>query len=333
VTDELLYGYDRDRNGAADDPRRSRAARGSRRLAGDSTADERGLAPFVTAATVERNADRKGRARVNIGDAAAGAAGPAPAGAPPARRAGRHGARQLRARADRRPGKSRHRPAPRHRPGAAGQPGAPGGPACGRRRGDGRDALREVLRTPLQRRVERGPRPRRAAAGRSATCSTSRLKAGLTQDELRDVFDRLTTVDGKVIVGRVNVNTAPREVLACLPGLDASDADALVAGGVRRAGRRRVGARGADARAVARVRSLDHRPVVPVFRRRRGRQQRRPRVPPRADRRRRPAEPAGHCLPKRPDVAGLAARRRAPHALRSGQRPQGSGRTTRSRSR
>ena len=54
------------------------------------------------------------------------------------------------------------------------------------------------------------------------------VKVGLSQSELSDVFDRLTTDDGKTVSGRVNVNTAPREVLACLPGLEPSDADTLI---------------------------------------------------------------------------------------------------------
>ena len=53
-------------------------------------------------------------------------------------------------------------------------------------------------------------------------------KGGMTPDELNDVFDRLTHTDDKVLRGRVNVNTAPREVLLCLPGLGPDDATALI---------------------------------------------------------------------------------------------------------
>jgi len=52
--------------------------------------------------------------------------------------------------------------------------------------------------------------------------------AGLTREEFEQVADQLTTDDGDTIIGRVNVNTAPREVLLCLPGLEEADVDALV---------------------------------------------------------------------------------------------------------
>jgi DNA uptake protein ComE-like DNA-binding protein len=44
----------------------------------------------------------------------------------------------------------------------------------------------------------------------------------------RDIADRLTTSDRTVLVGLVNVNTAPAQVLQALPVLDASDAGAIV---------------------------------------------------------------------------------------------------------
>lgn len=52
-------------------------------------------------------------------------------------------------------------------------------------------------------------------------------KSGMTADEFAAVSSRLTT--GTATRGQVNVNSAPKEVLMCLPGLDESDADALVA--------------------------------------------------------------------------------------------------------
>jgi hypothetical protein len=53
-------------------------------------------------------------------------------------------------------------------------------------------------------------------------------KGGMTADELGQVFDRLTSEGKRVITGRVNVNTASREVLRCLPGLGEDDAEALI---------------------------------------------------------------------------------------------------------
>ncbi len=51
----------------------------------------------------------------------------------------------------------------------------------------------------------------------------------LPRELARPIVDRLTVTDEPVLAGRVNVNTAPAEVLACLPGLDAETAEAIVA--------------------------------------------------------------------------------------------------------
>ncbi len=55
------------------------------------------------------------------------------------------------------------------------------------------------------------------------------VQAGLTTDEFAKVYDYLTTTTAKTLPGLVNVNTAPKEVLECLPGLTESDADTLIA--------------------------------------------------------------------------------------------------------
>lgn len=54
-------------------------------------------------------------------------------------------------------------------------------------------------------------------------------KSTMTLDEFKKVADLVTTDRGRVLQGRINVNTAPREVLRCLPGLDESDVEALIA--------------------------------------------------------------------------------------------------------
>lgn len=51
----------------------------------------------------------------------------------------------------------------------------------------------------------------------------------VSQDLLIDVADLLTTGDGNDAKGRININTAPAEVLACLEGLDLTTAQSLVA--------------------------------------------------------------------------------------------------------
>ncbi len=54
------------------------------------------------------------------------------------------------------------------------------------------------------------------------------FRSGLTVEEFAQVADRLTVAGARELVGLVNVNTAPREVLLCLPELDESDVDALL---------------------------------------------------------------------------------------------------------
>jgi type II secretory pathway component PulK len=54
-------------------------------------------------------------------------------------------------------------------------------------------------------------------------------KSGMKIDEYKQIVDLITTDRQRVLQGRVNVATAPREVLVCLPGLEEADADALIA--------------------------------------------------------------------------------------------------------
>lgn len=54
------------------------------------------------------------------------------------------------------------------------------------------------------------------------------VRTGLTASEFGQVADRLTTSRERTLKGLINVNTAPREMLLCLPGLQESDVDALV---------------------------------------------------------------------------------------------------------
>ncbi len=54
------------------------------------------------------------------------------------------------------------------------------------------------------------------------------FRTGLTMPEFKQIADGLTTRSERRLVGLVNVNTAPREVLLCLPDLEESDATALL---------------------------------------------------------------------------------------------------------
>ncbi|MBM3870238.1 MAG: hypothetical protein FJ392_04640, partial [Verrucomicrobia bacterium] len=55
------------------------------------------------------------------------------------------------------------------------------------------------------------------------------IRSGLTAEQFALIENDLTVSTNAVIEGLVNVNTATATVLACLPGLDAAKADALIA--------------------------------------------------------------------------------------------------------
>ena len=50
----------------------------------------------------------------------------------------------------------------------------------------------------------------------------------LPRDKVRRIYDRITVSDKKTLPGRVNINTAPIEVLSVLPGMDTSMAESIV---------------------------------------------------------------------------------------------------------
>ncbi len=52
--------------------------------------------------------------------------------------------------------------------------------------------------------------------------------SGTSYEEFNQMIDKLTTTEEEKLVGLVNVNTAPSEVLLCLPGLEQSDVDSLI---------------------------------------------------------------------------------------------------------
>ena len=52
--------------------------------------------------------------------------------------------------------------------------------------------------------------------------------AGLKSEEFGQLADKLTTSDEETLPGLVNVNTASKEVLLCLPGLEESDVESLL---------------------------------------------------------------------------------------------------------
>ena len=51
---------------------------------------------------------------------------------------------------------------------------------------------------------------------------------GIKKEDFAKIIDRITITDDQIIPGRVNINTAPEEVLLCLPGLEQTDVDKLI---------------------------------------------------------------------------------------------------------
>ncbi len=166
-TPDLLWGYDRNRDGVIDDTERT--VGGASTMYNSATADARGLFPFVTVYTVQSNTAANGDARVNVNN---------------------------------------------------------------------RDVtqLQNVLRNAFD--------PSRADAiltpVLSAILATRRGNtfntlgdfytiSTMKNDEFAKVVDKLTVTNTKTLTGLVNVNTAPKQVLRCLPGLEEADADALIA--------------------------------------------------------------------------------------------------------
>jgi type II secretory pathway component PulK len=54
------------------------------------------------------------------------------------------------------------------------------------------------------------------------------FRTSLKAEEFSQIADRLTTSSAQTLPGLVNVNSAPKEVLMCLPGLEESDVEAML---------------------------------------------------------------------------------------------------------
>ncbi|MDB5296237.1 MAG: comEA protein [Phycisphaerales bacterium] len=176
ITNDILYGYDRNRDGVLD--ARERSYGGMATSINSAQGDGRGLAPFLTVYSTEPAA-ATGTANVN-GDAAA--------------------IQQALAKvlsADR-------AQAIVQRSGAGGgQQG--GGP----------------------------PASQPSTAMRFTSVFDFCFKGQMTADEVDKAYDSLSasstaTTQPTAVRGRINLNTAPAEVLACLPGLEQADVDKLV---------------------------------------------------------------------------------------------------------
>jgi hypothetical protein len=90
--------------------------------------------------------------------------------------------------------------------------------------------LREVLQKGISNeRAEQIIAQARSAGGNFNNVFDFAAKSGIGAAELSKVIDRLSSVDEKTAKGLVNVYTAPREVLLCVPGLESGDVDSLLA--------------------------------------------------------------------------------------------------------
>ena len=74
---------------------------------------------------------------------------------------------------------------------------------------------------------EKTPSPSRGKGFRSAAEIAN--VPGLSREKVQRIYDRITASDAKVRPGRININTAPAEVLAVAPGLDGKSAEEIVA--------------------------------------------------------------------------------------------------------
>ena len=93
---------------------------------------------------------------------------------------------------------------------------------------------RSDLQTLLTGHVQGGPGAGdHEAISRPSTTYTSLLqfyyRSRMTFEEFSQIADKLTTSSETTLPGLVNVNTASKEVLMCLPGLEEKDVDDLMA--------------------------------------------------------------------------------------------------------
>jgi type II secretory pathway component PulK len=188
-----LFGYDLNRNGVIDQYESSAGGTASQVNSGSS--DRRGFYPFVTAWSVEPNTAADGTARTNVNDSNTAALQKVLSVPLPQKRV-----TQIMARL-----------APLY---AKAQATANAGQKTSGKGGTTPAATSQPAPTTVTTIF--------------ANIGAFYVAAGLTSAEFAQVADQLTASTAKTLTGMVNVNTAPVQVLSCLPGLDTSDAQALV---------------------------------------------------------------------------------------------------------
>jgi DNA uptake protein ComE-like DNA-binding protein len=73
---------------------------------------------------------------------------------------------------------------------------------------------------PRQEQPDDSERPERGEERQQQPATQGTGQKAFDMEKFRQIADLVTTAEGEVRKGVVNINTAPREVLACLPGLD-----------------------------------------------------------------------------------------------------------------
>jgi type II secretory pathway component PulK len=208
-TKDVLFGNDLNRDGVLDQYERSLSGGGGMAAAVNSGAtDSRGLFNYVTVNSVEPNTTVDGQARINVNDADTSALQQALSDALGANRATQI-INQL---------------APSYARGRAGAGGGGGGgnaPAGGNTGGTGAGTGTGT--------GANGQPQQQQILNVFADMGTFYIASGMKPDEFDKVADKLTARQEKTLTGLVNVMTAPRQVLQCLPGLQSGDADLLVA--------------------------------------------------------------------------------------------------------
>ena len=88
--------------------------------------------------------------------------------------------------------------------------------------------LRELLTNALSSSRAREIEKKISTAGKITSVLQFYLRSGMTEEEFEKIAPDLTAKSGTYLTGLINVNTASSAVLACVPGLDADKAAALV---------------------------------------------------------------------------------------------------------
>jgi len=206
--ENMLFGYDANHNGVIDG---LEAQNGGGTLSmgfNASNGSGRGIFPFVTVYSVEPNTDVSGGARTNVNQGVAGGPGGQPGQAQQVVTNPAGGAPQQAVQ-------------------------VPAGNAQGGNNNNNQnDPVYKALKTVLSGQRLDQVFAKAKSSGQFANVLDFAQKVGLTAQEAGSLLDKLTTADpaqNKTLMGLVNVNTAPREVLQCLTGMEKADVDALLA--------------------------------------------------------------------------------------------------------